>query len=104
MAATVEWTQVAADELDRAAAYIAADSPLYAAVFVQEVLTAAASLADFPKRGRKISGLGRHTLRQLVIGSYLLIYRVHKSHVQILALIHGSRDFKDAWQQSPRNE
>lgn len=52
MARIVVWTEAAADSLLKAAEYIAADSPAYAAPLVSGADLTAQSLTDFPFRGR----------------------------------------------------
>lgn len=52
MAWQVNWTEVAQNDLDKIASYIAQDSENYAAAFVRELLDAARSLEQLAQRGR----------------------------------------------------
>ena len=91
MARKVEWTDPAWDDLAGIAAYIARDSEYYAAAFVQEIKEAAASLAEFAERGQMVPESGDPSIRELLVKSYRLVYRVSEERVVILALIHGAR-------------
>ena len=87
----VDWTDPAWDDLADIAAYIARDSEYYAAAFVQEMKEAAASLAEFAARGQIVPEFGDPSIRELLVKSYRLVYRVSEKRVVILTLIHGAR-------------
>ena len=91
MARKVEWTDPAWDDLAAIAEYIARDSEYYAAAFVQEIREAAASLAEFAERGQMVPEFGDPSIRELLVKSYRLMYRVSEKKVVILTLIHGAR-------------
>ena len=91
MARKVEWTDPAWDDLAAIAEYIARDSEYYAAAFVQEIKEAAASLAEFAERGQIVPEFADPSIRELLVKSYRLVYRVLEKRVVILTLIHGAR-------------
>ena len=91
MARKVEWTDPAWDDLAAIAEYIARDSEYYAAAFVQEIKEAAASLAEFAERGQIVPEFADPSIRELLVKSYRLMYRVSEKKVVILTLIHGAR-------------
>ena len=91
MARKVDWTDPAWDDLAGIAEYIARDSEHYAAAFVQEMKEAAASLAEFAERGQVVPEFGDPSIRELLVKSYRLVYRVSEERVVILTLIHGAR-------------
>ena len=91
MARKVDWTDPAWDDLAGIAEYIARDSEYYAAAFVQEMKEAAASLAEFAERGQIVPEFGDPSIRELLVKSYRLVYRVSAKRVVILTLIHGAR-------------
>jgi addiction module RelE/StbE family toxin len=92
----VIWLAPAADELDEIAAYIAKDSPRYAAIVVERILSAAQKLADFPGMGGIVPLWNDHDYRQIIIYSYRLIYRVRTARVEILTVHHGARLLPDS--------
>lgn len=94
MARTVIWSEPAWHNLEQIADYIAQDSLHYAATFVREVRDAARSLGTLAERGRVVPELNDPAVRELLVGRYRLIYRVTISTVQIVAFVHGARDFR----------
>ena len=91
MAREVIWTDPAWDDLENAADYIAQDSEFYAAAFVREIKEAAASLSSFAERGQVVPEFGDESIRELLVRSYRLVYRISEKHVYILTLIHGAQ-------------
>ena len=97
----VVWTQAAWDDLEAAAAYIAKDSPRYAAAFVGEVRDAARTLVRFSERGRVVPEFGQPEFRELLVRSYRLVYTVKTETVQILGFIHGARNLANWRRKGP---
>jgi toxin ParE1/3/4 len=91
MAREVVWADPAWNDLEAAAEYIARDSESYAAAFVQELKTAAASLSDMAERGQIVPEFGEPSIRELLVRPYRLVYRLDERHVTILAVVHGAR-------------
>jgi toxin ParE1/3/4 len=92
MAYQVEWAESAVASLIDAIEYIARDSPSYAAAFAVCVERVAASLDVFPERGRRVAEFRDSAVRELLVGSHRLIYRVGANRVLLLAIVHKSRD------------
>ena len=97
MAQRVIWTETAWIDLENIANYIVRDSPYYAASFVREIRDHARSLSRMAMRGHVVPEIGDKQIRELIIRSYRLIYRVEKSRVAVLAIVHGARDLKALW-------
>ena len=97
MARQVAWTETAWRDLERVAEYIAEDSPSYAAGFVRQLRDRAGSLDEMAARGRIVPELEDPAVRELLVGSYRLIYEASETRVDILGLIHGARDLGAAW-------
>lgn len=96
---TVVWTSLSRDGLDDVLAYIAEDSPEAAEKVLAVVLGVAESLAVFSERGRVVPELHDRSIREVFVYNYRMIYEVLPNEVQILAFIHGARDF-DRWLRS----
>lgn len=92
MAYEIEWAESAVVSFIDTIEYIARDSPSYAATLAVRAERAAASLAEFPNRGRRVGEFDDPAVRELVVDSYRLIYRVRASKVMLLAFVHKSRD------------
>jgi len=99
MARKVTWTEIAWSDLEAAADYIAEDSPHYAAAFVREVRDAARSLAHLAERGRVVPEFSDPSIRELLVRSYRLIYRVAEEAVYVIGFIHGARDLEALWER-----
>lgn len=89
----IRWSPEAIEDVEEIAAYIRKDSPVYAQKVVEEVVSTARSLRQFPLRGRNVPEL-RSTHRECFVYSYRLIYRVENRHVLIVAVIHGKRQLE----------
>ncbi len=88
----LRWAQRAIRSLDEAYDYIALDNPRAAARIVQRLDTAAQQLVLFPMMGRQ--GMRPKTREWVVVGTpFILVYRVDRNHISIVALLHGSRDW-----------
>jgi toxin ParE1/3/4 len=85
---SVRWTPLALDDVAGAFAYIARDNEK-AAIRVSDALMAAAGGLDLhPRMGRP--GRVRGT-RELVVGKYILVYRVVDEEIVIARVVHGAR-------------
>ena len=88
----VSWMPSALDDLKSIRDYIAKDSVYYAEKFVDGAFKAAERLEQFPKSGRMVPEIGNPVLREIIYGSYRIIYELDdNSNVQILTVIHGMR-------------
>ena len=99
MARRVRWTPRAASLLEEVARRLADESTSAAAKLVGDLLEAAESLANLADRGRRVPELGESQYRELLTRDYRLVYRVNPEEVVVIALIHGSRDFRAWWRR-----
>ena len=89
--AKVRWTPQAANDLEAIAEFISQDSPHYASLFVLDILYAVDRLIQFPKSGRVVPEINDPLIREVIFGSYRIIFRVRQDLVEILTVFHGSR-------------
>ena len=99
----VTWTKQGYRTLDEAVAFVAQDSLTAARQLLENALDTAESLAAFAERGPIVPELQQSPVRELFVQRYRLIYEVFDTKVEILAFIHGARDFAK-WQQSLSDE
>ena len=92
MARAVRWAGRAKTDLRSAVEYIKKQSAGSAAAFLAQVLETARSLADLSERGRAVPELGDPDVRELLVGSYRLLYEVQADTVWVLRIVHGNRD------------
>jgi plasmid stabilization system protein ParE len=89
--AQVRWTLQAADDLEAICLFIARDATQVAVVFADRVLRATDRLASYPRLGRIVPELGIENIREIIVGSYRVIYRIRQDQVHLLTLHHGAR-------------
>lgn len=85
----VVWSPLALAKVEEIADVIRYDKPGAAQKWVEELLDAAGSLVDLPRRGRKVPEIDRADIRELLLGNYRLIYRIEDAVVSILTVRHG---------------
>ena len=88
----VHWTDTAQDHLDAIHAYIAQDSPEYAKHMVDRLTRRSQQIADFPLSGRKVPEYEMDQIREVIEGSYRIIYHIKSDQIDVLAVLHGARD------------
>lgn len=89
----VVWTRPALRHLGEAREYIAIDNPAAAADQIERIEQCVRKLAVFPMMGR--TGMRKGT-REFPIPRtpYIVVYRLAKDNLQILAVLHGARNWK----------
>ena len=87
----VRWTPQASEDLDSIVDYIARDSPQYARLFVVDTFQAVERISGFPKSGRVVPELGNPAVREIILGSYRVVYRLREKWVELLTIYHGAR-------------
>jgi plasmid stabilization system protein ParE len=92
--ATVIWSPSSLDDIDSIAAYIARDSVYHAALFIDRLFKATDRLAQHPHSGRTIPEIGNVKCREIICGSYRIMYRIEKENIWITGVIHGARNWK----------
>jgi toxin ParE1/3/4 len=95
----VKWSVPARNDLKQIHDYIANDSKYYAQNLVQEIVAKTETLNEFPEIGRPVPEISDQNIRELIVYSYRLIYEISNAGVEILAIIHGRRDFNSAWDE-----
>ena len=90
---SLRWTQVAADDLAAIHQYIARDSPRYAQLVVEELIQRVGGIPDFPEAGRIVPELGRPDIRELLSGSYRIVYWLDRDVAHVLTIFRSSRLF-----------
>lgn len=71
--------------------FIARDAPVVADLFVERIFNATERLAEFPMSGRVVPEISDQEIREVIVQSYRVIYRVVLEEVEILMVHHGAR-------------
>ena len=82
------------DDLEAVCLFIARDAPQYAQLFATRVLRATDRLEDFPQMGRVVPEIDRDDIREIIVQSYRIIYRLLLDEVEILTVHHGARSLE----------
>ena len=89
----VAWSPLAIERAAEVAAYIAKDSPAGARHWVDQLFAVVVTLAQLPERGRRVPDLPRPDIRELLVGSYRVVYRIEARRVAVLTARHLRRGF-----------
>lgn len=101
--ASVRWTVGARADLREVVECISQDSVTYAAALAERIVTNIGRLRRHPRLGRVVPEYKDRTIRELIVGNYRVVYRIHGRRVGILAIVHGSRDLLRRLPRGPWN-
>jgi toxin ParE1/3/4 len=87
----VHWTDTARDHLRAIHAYIARNSPQYAARTVDRLTRRSQQIAEFPLSGRVVPEFEVPQIRQVLEGSYRIIYYIKPGQIDVLAVVHAAQ-------------
>jgi len=90
----VTWAPSALNDIDAIAEFISRDSIDRAALFVTRMFEITDRLQKFPLSGRVIPEIGSQDCREIIYGSYRIMYRIEGNDVWITGVVHGARDFR----------
>jgi plasmid stabilization system protein ParE len=89
----INWTLQANDDLKAIAEYIKLDSLRYAKLQVIRIKSRTHILKSHPNAGRTVPEIENEQIRELIEGSYRIIYKVVSNNkVDILTIHHSARD------------
>jgi toxin ParE1/3/4 len=95
MAYRVSFSAAADRDLDEILLFLSPRSLSAATRLLEQIQGSTARLADHAYFGGPFLFSVRTDLRKISVPPYLLIYRVTKEKVQIVRILHGSRDLTD---------
>jgi toxin ParE1/3/4 len=87
----VVWSATALSHLTRIYEYIAADSERYALRMVDRLTGRSQQIAKYPESGQSVPEYNDPHIREVIEGSYRIIYRTESHEVTVLAVIHGAQ-------------
>lgn len=89
----INWTLQAKDDLKAIAEFISKDSQQYAKRQVIQLKNRTRILTTQIRSGKIVNEIGRENIRELIEGSYRIIYKiVDDNQIDILTIHHSSRD------------
>ena len=88
----VNWTDFALENLIAIGDYIEKDSYFYAQRVVDFLFSSVDILEDHPLAGRKVPEFNDKSIRELIRGSYRIVYKiVSKYNIDIVTVHHSAR-------------
>lgn len=93
---TAIWSPASLEDMDAYRALIELDNPVASVHWQKRVLAKAELAAKFPKSGRVVPEFGREDLREFIVASHRVIYRLVGGRVQIVRVFHAARFLKEA--------
>ena len=88
----IRWTPTALRDLESLHEYVAEDGLPAAAATVERILSGIEALSRHPDMGRKGRVPGT---RELVITPYIVAYRTKGTVLEVVAIIHSARRWRD---------
>ena len=89
------WTPFALEDLQSIHDYIAKDSPTYAIRFTDKLVDRVDILIDHPEAGKIVPEFENESIRELIEGSYRIIYIIRSiTEITIVRIHHSARLLK----------
>jgi plasmid stabilization system protein ParE len=91
--ALVIWSEAALEHLREIHDWIAQDSRRNADAMLRRIAASTDRLADFPESGRQVPERPMGPHREVIVGSYRVIYRYSpdRDAVEVVAVVHARR-------------
>jgi toxin ParE1/3/4 len=87
----IVWSQTAISNLIEIRNYIEQDKPAAARRLAERILESVERLAEHPHLGR--AGREPETRELILAGTpYIIVYRIYRGHLSILAILHAAQD------------
>ena len=87
------WSPRALADLVEIRRFIQVDSPAWADLTVRRLLAAVEHLQQFPDAGRIVPERRSPDLREVISGSFRIVYRRHADTVEVVTVFRASRVF-----------
>ena len=85
------WTELAIEDLKNIHDYIAQESNVYANNMIDRLVSRVDQIEQFPESGRIVPEYGKKSLRELIQGSYRIVYKIHREYIGIVRVHHSAR-------------
>jgi plasmid stabilization system protein ParE len=87
----IVWSPLAMERAGEIVSHIALDNPKAAEKLISLVFQKVKRLSQFPQSGRWVPETNRRDIREIIHGSYRIIYRMGSDHIAILTIRHGKQ-------------
>jgi plasmid stabilization system protein ParE len=76
--------------------YVGRDSDMYADRLMDRLTRRSEQIRTFPRSGRQVPEYESPEVREVIEGSYRIIYRIGDEQIDVLAVIHSARPLPPA--------
>lgn len=87
----IVWSEQALSDVEEIRDFISRDAPTFAELFVDRVFEAVERLAVFPRSAREVPEFADPNIREVLLGSYRIVYRIDEDVVSIVTIFHMAR-------------
>ena len=91
----VFWTETAVNHLSSIYNYISQNSPQYAQRLVERLTRRSEQIANFPLSGRLVPEFETEHIREVIEGSYRIIYYIKPEQIDVIAVLHAARNIEN---------
>jgi addiction module RelE/StbE family toxin len=91
----VFWTETAVNHLSSIYNYISQNSPQYAQRLVERLTRRSEQIANFPFSGRLVPEFETEQLREVIEGSYRIIYYIKPEQIDVIAVLHAAQNIEN---------
>jgi addiction module RelE/StbE family toxin len=91
----VFWTETAVNHLSFIYNYISQNSPQYAQRLVERLTRRSEQIANFPFSGRLVPEFETEQIREVIEGSYRIIYYIKPEQIDVIAVLHAARNIEN---------
>jgi addiction module RelE/StbE family toxin len=89
---SIKWTDIAVENLADIGDYIGKDSIGYAKIVVKNLFASTNILKRHPRIGRMVPEFNNPSIRELIRGSYRIVYRlIDEKQIHIITVHHSAR-------------
>jgi plasmid stabilization system protein ParE len=99
MARDLVWSPEALEDIESIASYIERDSAWYARAVASKIVEIAEQIPQFAELGRIVPEVADPVIRERMVYSYRIVYRLEAEQILIVAVIHGSRQLQPFMQR-----
>jgi plasmid stabilization system protein ParE len=75
--------------------YISQNSPQYAQRLVERLTRRSEQIANFPFSGRLVPEFETEQIREVIEGSYRIIYYIKPEQIDVIAVLHAARNIEN---------
>jgi toxin ParE1/3/4 len=97
----ISWSRRAESDLESIGDFIARDNPEAARRWVMRIVEAVGVAARSPRAGRRVPEYDRDEIREVLLRSYRIVYRIGTRQLDVLSVFEGHRRFPSGLDVEP---